>query len=109
MNSNQSIGSASPGSTLCVTSSWLDYGQHPSTTIGNTLPVDNGTITYPDWTAPVSSYWTYWPGYSYSAPKIELSLSEVMYLREKASEDKKLRKVLKKFAPYIEITVDFPA
>ena len=106
MNSDQSIGSASPGSTLCVTSSWLDYGRG-STTQDFALSVGSTTIT-PDWCVNSNQFLTYWPGYSYSA-KIELSLSEVMYLRESAVGDKKLRKVLKKFAPYIEITVDFPS
>ncbi len=99
--------------TLCLTDTWLDDTQPwvSTTTTGHTFELNTPTITYPDWTAPftTSNYVTYWPDYSYRTyGKIQLKLSEVMYLRKCASEDKKLRKVLKKLAPYIEITVDFP-
>ena len=95
---NPSI-SALPVGTLCVTSDWLSSADSVTTT---------ADTFYPAWTAPTADNFTYWPSYNFSAAKIELKLSEVMYLRELAVDDKKLRKVLKKFAPYIEITVDFP-
>lgn len=47
--------------------------------------------------------WTYmWPA------KITLKLSEVEHLRKLAKSDAKLRGTLKKFAPFIEVEVDFP-
>ncbi len=92
--------------TLCLNSDWLDYEQYPK----QVNSVDNCTVTttFP-WVDSTSNYATYWPNYWHTTDrKITLKLSEVMYLREKAADDKKLRKVLKKFAPHIEITVDFP-
>ena len=81
------------GDSLCLSTAWLDFT--PS-------DVALWTVTYtlnPD----------YWPIYYNSGQiKISLTLSQVMHLRELALEDKKLRKVLKKFAPYIEVVVDFP-
>ena len=94
------------GDTLCVSNQWLDYTQYPSSTADTVITTTGGT----GWVDVYSNHSTYWPGYWYSgsSPRITLKLSEVMYLRELAAEDKKLHKVLKKFAPYIEITVEFP-
>lgn len=51
-------------------------------------------------------YWYPWP-HSYK-PQISLTLTEVEHLRKLAKSDKKLRKTLQKFTPYIEVRVDFP-
>ena len=64
-----------------------------------------------DWSVGSSVNWCYpyyqpW-AYSYK-PQITLALSEVEHLRKLAKGDKKLRKTLKKFAPYIAVEVDFP-
>ncbi len=65
-----------------------------------------GTIANADsWVTTTSP--TYWGNY-WQHTKIRLKLSEVEHLRAAARTDKKLRKVLKKFAPYIEVEVDFP-
>jgi hypothetical protein len=42
------------------------------------------------------------------ARPIKLTLTEVEVLREAARKDKKVREVLRKFTPQIEIEVDFP-
>ena len=95
------------GDSLCLNSAWLDYERSPTQTDGGVVTNTAVGCTLP-WTDYASNYFTYWGNSWPSVSKIELKLSEVMYLRELAAGDKKLRKVLKKFAPYIEITVDFP-
>lgn len=96
------------GETLCLNSTWLDSTIGDAAMGAEAVEFTSGSATFQLWTDPWNTYHqTYWPNYTYER-KISLKLSEVMYLRELAAEDKKLRKILKKFAPHIEITVDFP-
>ena len=104
-NDPQAIGNAQ-NAALCLNSNWLD-----TKTAGDTLDADGvnfiqTTDNFTGWTQPYTLYSNYWP-HTYER-KISLTLSEVMHLRTVAANDKKLRKTLKKFAPHIEITVDFP-
>ena len=64
------------------------------------------------WTVPTTTDWytlPYYPSYTYTWPaKIRLTLSEVEHLRKLAKKDAALRETLEKFAPHIDIEVDFP-
>lgn len=74
-------------SAVYLSNNWLDAAQ-----------MSNGVY---GWTTPTYS-WT-----SYVTQKVRLKLSEVERLRDAAKADKKLRDVLNKLAPAIEIEVDF--
>ena len=50
-----------------------------------------------------------WPNYYWSSQTwIDLTLTQVEYLRKLALKDTKLRKILQEFGPHIRVTVDFP-
>jgi hypothetical protein len=86
------------GSTLAVTSNWLDV-----------TPSSDGELTIGSTEFSGSyCYWPYYPVYATSVARpIKLTMSEVERLRKAAKADEKLKSILKKFTQQIEITVDF--
>ena len=83
---------------LALNANWLDYTETTTTGLTN-------TSTYPaNWTYPL--YYQPWTAYV-SNMEITLKMSEVERLRMAAREDKKLKKILEKFTPYIKVVVDF--
>jgi len=79
-----------------VAQNWLDGSTggeiHPNTTVTNAMNC---------------SYLTVWPNW-YSYPvRIVLKLSEVEHLRKICKNNAKLKEILNRFTPYIEVQVDF--
>jgi hypothetical protein len=101
--------------TLALNSNWLDaqapgidctdLGKSGTYTLGNSFTgIVNHSIDY--------YYGDWWRTYCYpviASPMrpIKLTLSEVERLRKAAKDDAKLKAILQKFTPQIEITVDF--
>lgn len=69
------------------------------TTTGGATGWDHNTCTG-------STYWYPW-NYTYS-PSITLTVTEALHLQKVASNDRRLRKILKKFTPYIAVELDLP-
>ena len=66
---------------------------------------NTGNWVYPVYSEPYTDWHYSW----YVPPtKITLPLSDVLLLRDRAKKDKELREVLRKIAPHLETTVDFP-
>lgn len=89
----------SDGTVMYVGEDWLqDKG-------GDTVHVENITQPFSNWRPYYERRypWIYQP-----TTKIRLKLSEVEYLRKLCEDDKKLRETMEKFAPHIEVEVDFP-
>lgn len=96
-----------------VKENWLDQ-MVPTVTTVNTdgsEVLTSGYVAIPNSTAvPIYNHWWYEPWYPIAfstSPEIELKMSEVEVLREAAQKDKKLKKALQKFTPYIKVVVDF--
>ncbi len=89
---------------FALTTSWLDQtaGDTSATFTGDSIV--NHTYTINGWCEP----WYYTPWTTiYRDAEITLKMSEVERLRMAAREDKKLKKILEKFTPYIKVVVDF--
>ena len=91
---------------LALSTNWLEVSDPTggTTTTGGANVFT--TYTYPDnWT--YRWYYHPWPACTHNADDIILKMSEVERLRMVAREDKKLKKILEKFTPYIKVVVDF--
>jgi hypothetical protein len=79
---------------------WLELKNQSDYTVGEVGATNcvqtNLTSPYPAWTYTVST-----------KVKIRLTLSEVDRLRKAAKDDEKLKAILSKFTPSIEVIVDF--
>lgn len=76
-----------------VAQNWLD-GATGGETITNSNSIGNSCITvWPNW-------------YNYPV-RIVLKLSEVEHLRKICKNNAKLKEILNRFTPYIEVQVDF--
>lgn len=88
------------GEVLALSDDWLSQGpvvREPDVHRRQLEPVDAAVLG-------ANYVYSYsWPTYT----RIRLKLSEVLYLRKKARQDKKLRKILQQFTGHIEIEVDF--
>lgn len=84
----------------------------PTVAYLNSTWLDADVIDTTGGTACANSYITYtypWTTTYYTTPtRIRLTLSDVEHLRKCAAKDAKLKKALRKIAPYIEVEVDFP-
>lgn len=85
------------------TSTWLDQPEPVNATSSTTVS------WWPHWVPDTTSArpLTYWYETKQAPRPIRLKLSEVERLRVAAKGDDDLRAVLQKFAPHIEIEVDF--
>ena len=96
--------------TLTLAADWLDTAS-PTTT--DTIVGDSVTTTFTTYPNTYSdSCVTVWPTYYHwcdqGTPRpIKLKMSEVEHLRQLARGNKRLKKILQKFTPQIEIEVDF--
>lgn len=87
-----------------MNNNWLNYTDTDTTT----CTITTGTTCC--CVGSCSCNWTYTPTYTNwitSPVTIKLKFSEVEYLRKRCKDDNKLKKILSKFGPHIEIEVDF--
>lgn len=88
------------GDTVYLTDGWFE--ENSSVTFDSTSIVGSDSLY-------VGGCYT--PTYTWSYPvytRIRLKLSEIEHLRKRCRDDHKLKKIMRKFAPHIEVEIDFP-
>jgi len=89
--------------TYALSVDWVDA---VNTTATTTITNDTTTACWDASTFCYPSYYSPWL-HTCSHETLELKMSEIERLRLAAQDDKKLKKILKKFTPFIKVVVDF--
>lgn len=101
MNEGQQLTS---GDTVYLTDGWFEENSAGSVNFDSTSIVGSDSLYIGGCYTPIRSYtWSY-PVYT----RIRLKLSEIEHLRKRCRDDHKLKMIMRKFAPHIEVEVDFP-
>ncbi len=87
---------------VALSSNWLECSDTTASATVTDFTVTD--VTSLNWVHP---FYTPWTTTTYTHSEITLKMSEVERLRMAAREDKKLKKILEKFTPYIKVVVDF--